>query len=157
MKKRLPPMKRRLKLLWVLLLAACAPTAAPAPGAAPERAQAAAPRRAWWKEVVVYQVYPRSFQDSDGDGLGDLRGITSRLDYIKSLGVDVVWLTPVYQSPNDDNGALGHATSGAVAQAAVLGRRGIVRVTMGLHAVTSLRSRRHHDPPRGPPRARPTR
>lgn len=54
--------------------------------------------------MVVYQVYPRSFQDSDGDGLGDLRGITSRLDYIKSLGVDVVWLTPVYQSPNDDNG-----------------------------------------------------
>ena len=54
--------------------------------------------------MVVYQVYPRSFQDSDGDGIGDIRGITSRLDYIKSLGVDVVWLNPVYQSPNDDNG-----------------------------------------------------
>jgi oligo-1,6-glucosidase len=53
---------------------------------------------------VVYQVYPRSFQDSDNDGLGDLRGITSRLDYIKSLGVNVVWLNPVYRSPNDDNG-----------------------------------------------------
>jgi len=54
--------------------------------------------------VVVYQVYPRSFKDTDGDGIGDLRGVTSRLDYIKSLGVDVVWLNPVYQSPNDDNG-----------------------------------------------------
>jgi oligo-1,6-glucosidase len=97
-------MNRGHKLLWALLLAACAPSAAPPPAVTPERAQAAAPRRAWWKEVVVYQVYPRSFQDSDGDGLGDLRGITSQLDYIKRLGVDVVWLTPVYQSPNDDNG-----------------------------------------------------
>ncbi|TGE06232.1 glycoside hydrolase family 13 protein [Hymenobacter fodinae] len=58
----------------------------------------------WWKEAVVYQVYPRSFQDSNGDGVGDLRGIISRLDYIKSLGVDVVWLNPIYASPNDDNG-----------------------------------------------------
>jgi oligo-1,6-glucosidase len=58
----------------------------------------------WWKEAVVYQVYPRSFQDSNGDGLGDLRGILSRLDYIKSLGVTVIWLNPIYGSPNDDNG-----------------------------------------------------
>ena len=58
----------------------------------------------WWKEAVVYQIYPRSFQDSDGDGVGDLKGIISRLDYIKSLGVDAVWLNPVYTSPNDDNG-----------------------------------------------------
>lgn len=60
--------------------------------------------RTWWKEAVVYQVYPRSFQDSNGDGIGDLKGIISRLDYIKSLGVDVVWLNPIYSSPNDDNG-----------------------------------------------------
>ncbi len=60
--------------------------------------------RCWWKEAVVYQVYPRSFQDSSGDGIGDIPGIISRLDYIKSLGVDVIWLNPVYQSPNDDNG-----------------------------------------------------
>ena len=60
--------------------------------------------RVWWKESVVYQIYPRSFQDSDGDGVGDLNGITKRLDYIKSLGVDVIWLSPVYKSPNDDNG-----------------------------------------------------
>ncbi|HXB91318.1 MAG TPA: alpha-glucosidase [Puia sp.] len=60
--------------------------------------------RKWWKEAVVYQVYPRSFKDSDGDGIGDLKGIISRLDYIKSLGVDVVWLNPIYSSPNDDNG-----------------------------------------------------
>jgi oligo-1,6-glucosidase len=58
----------------------------------------------WWKECVVYQIYPRSFCDSNGDGIGDLRGIISKLDYLKELGVDVVWLSPVYQSPNDDNG-----------------------------------------------------
>ena len=58
----------------------------------------------WWKEAVVYQIYPRSFKDSDGDGIGDLKGIISKLDYIKSLGIDVVWLNPIYSSPNDDNG-----------------------------------------------------
>ena len=58
----------------------------------------------WWKEAIVYQIYPRSFKDSDGDGIGDLKGIISRLDYIKSLGIDVVWLNPIYASPNDDNG-----------------------------------------------------
>lgn len=60
--------------------------------------------KAWWKEAVVYQIYPRSFMDSNGDGIGDLNGITSRLDYLKELGIDVIWLSPVYQSPNDDNG-----------------------------------------------------
>lgn len=60
--------------------------------------------RKWWKESVVYQIYPRSFQDSDGDGIGDLRGVISRLDYLKDLGIDVIWMSPVYQSPNDDNG-----------------------------------------------------
>src|SRR5215210_1572983 len=60
--------------------------------------------RKWWKEAVVYQIYPRSFKDSDGDGVGDLRGIISKLDHIKSLGVNVVWLNPIYSSPNDDNG-----------------------------------------------------
>lgn len=58
----------------------------------------------WWKESVVYQIYPRSFCDSNGDGVGDLRGIISKLDYLHALGVDVVWLSPVYKSPNDDNG-----------------------------------------------------
>ena len=58
----------------------------------------------WWKEAVVYQIYPRSFKDTDGDGIGDIKGITSKLDYIKSLGVDAVWLNPIYSSPNDDNG-----------------------------------------------------
>jgi oligo-1,6-glucosidase len=61
-------------------------------------------RRTWWKEGVVYQIYPRSFADSNGDGVGDLRGIIGKLDYLKTLGVDVVWLSPVYESPNDDNG-----------------------------------------------------
>lgn len=60
--------------------------------------------RAWWKEAVVYQIYPRSFKDSDGDGVGDLKGIISKLDYIKSLGIDIVWLNPIYGSPNADNG-----------------------------------------------------
>lgn len=58
----------------------------------------------WWKEAIVYQIYPRSFKDSNGDGIGDLPGIISKLDYIKSLGVDVIWLCPIYDSPNDDNG-----------------------------------------------------
>lgn len=58
----------------------------------------------WWKESVVYQIYPRSFKDSNGDGIGDLQGIISKLDYIQELGADVVWLSPVYKSPNDDNG-----------------------------------------------------
>ena len=60
--------------------------------------------RTWWKEAVVYQIYPRSFKDSDGDGIGDLRGILSKLDYLKSLGIDVIWLSPIFSSPNDDNG-----------------------------------------------------
>lgn len=58
----------------------------------------------WWKESVVYQIYPRSFRDSNGDGIGDLNGITEKLDYLKELGINVIWLSPVYQSPNDDNG-----------------------------------------------------
>lgn len=61
-------------------------------------------RPAWWKEAVFYQIYPRSFCDGNGDSLGDLKGITMRLDYLKRLGVDAVWLSPVYDSPNDDNG-----------------------------------------------------
>jgi len=60
--------------------------------------------RKWWKEAIVYQIYPRSFKDSDGDGIGDLKGIISKLDYIKSLGIDAVWVNPIYTSPNDDNG-----------------------------------------------------
>ena len=60
--------------------------------------------KAWWKEAIVYQIYPRSFYDSNGDGIGDLNGITSKLDYLKELGIDVIWLSPVYKSPNDDNG-----------------------------------------------------
>ena len=60
--------------------------------------------RKWWKEAVVYQLYPRSFKDSNGDGVGDLKGIISKLDYLKSLGIDVIWLNPIYSSPNDDNG-----------------------------------------------------
>src|SRR4030095_15278150 len=61
-------------------------------------------KKKWWKEAVVYQIYPRSFKDSNGDGVGDLKGITSQLDYIKGLGVDVIWLSPIYDSPNADNG-----------------------------------------------------
>jgi oligo-1,6-glucosidase len=58
----------------------------------------------WWKEAVIYQIYPRSFQDSDGDGVGDLKGITQRLNYLQSLGINAVWLSPICASPNDDNG-----------------------------------------------------
>ena len=58
----------------------------------------------WWKEGIIYQIYPRSFCDKNGDGVGDLRGIISKLDYLKELGVDIIWLSPIYKSPNDDNG-----------------------------------------------------
>ena len=58
----------------------------------------------WWKSAVVYQIYPRSFADADGDGVGDLRGIIGRLDHLAALGVDVLWLSPIYPSPQDDNG-----------------------------------------------------
>lgn len=61
-------------------------------------------KKNWWQEVVVYQIYPRSFMDSNGDGIGDLQGIISKLDYLEKLGIGAIWLSPVYQSPNDDNG-----------------------------------------------------
>lgn len=81
-------------VIWLLAVVACAPPK-PEPSAGSEK---------WWKEAIVYQIYPRSFKDSDGDGVGDLKGIISRLDYLKSLGIDVVWINPIYQSPNYDNG-----------------------------------------------------
>src|SRR3546814_1976286 len=65
----------------------------------------------WWKGAVIYQVYPRSFADSNGDGIGDLAGITARLDYIASLGVDAIWLSPFYPSPMDDFGRSEEHTS----------------------------------------------
>lgn len=58
----------------------------------------------WWQEAVVYQIYPRSFQDSNGDGIGDIPGIIQRLDYLENLGIQAIWLCPVYASPNEDNG-----------------------------------------------------
>jgi oligo-1,6-glucosidase len=67
-------------------------------------AQSVSNQKKWWKEQVVYQIYPRSFKDSDGDGIGDLKGITSKLDYLTQLGVDIVWLSPHFDSPNADNG-----------------------------------------------------
>ncbi|HVU98625.1 MAG TPA: alpha-glucosidase [Puia sp.] len=73
------------------------------PAQSPSKGNDAAERK-WWKEAIVYQIYPRSFKDANGDGIGDLKGIISKLDYIKSLGVTAVWLNPIYASPNDDNG-----------------------------------------------------
>ncbi len=70
---------------------------------APQRTEDSA-TEPWWKSAVVYQIYPRSFADGDGDGIGDLKGIAARLDYVAALGVDVIWLSPVYPSPQDDNG-----------------------------------------------------
>ena len=58
----------------------------------------------WWKESVVYQIYPKSFKDSNGDGIGDIRGIIQKLDYLKELGVNVLWISPMLESPQDDNG-----------------------------------------------------
>ncbi|RFU68988.1 alpha-glucosidase [Peribacillus saganii] len=61
-------------------------------------------KKTWWKESVIYQIYPRSFRDSNGDGIGDLNGITEKLPYLRELGIDVIWVSPVFKSPNDDNG-----------------------------------------------------
>ncbi|MFK7935636.1 MAG: alpha-amylase family glycosyl hydrolase, partial [Saprospiraceae bacterium] len=61
-------------------------------------------KKSWWKEAVVYQIYPRSFKDSNGDGVGDLGGIIEKMDYLKKLGVNLIWCSPIFQSPNDDNG-----------------------------------------------------
>ncbi|HBZ88172.1 MAG TPA: glucohydrolase, partial [Erysipelotrichaceae bacterium] len=58
----------------------------------------------WWKDAVIYQIYPKSFKDSNGDGIGDINGIISKLDYLEKLGIDAIWLSPVYKSPQDDNG-----------------------------------------------------
>ena len=58
----------------------------------------------WWKKAVVYQIYPMSFKDSNSDGMGDLGGVLEKVDYLKELGVDIVWMTPIYESPMDDNG-----------------------------------------------------
>lgn len=58
----------------------------------------------WWRDGIIYQIYPRSFQDSNGDGIGDLPGITSRLDYLADLGIDAIWLSPIYPSPDIDFG-----------------------------------------------------
>ena len=86
-------MKRFCSLLLVLLLAGCN-----------YKSDKIDMDKKWWKESIIYQVYPRSFKDSNGDGIGDLKGIIEKLDYIKSLGVTAVWLNPIYSSPNDDNG-----------------------------------------------------
>ncbi|KHF40885.1 glycoside hydrolase family 13 protein [Halalkalibacter okhensis] len=61
-------------------------------------------KKTWWKEAVAYQIYPRSFMDSNGDGIGDIQGVISKLDYLKALGIDVIWICPIFSSPNDDNG-----------------------------------------------------
>lgn len=92
-------MKIRLLPLVLILLAIC-----PAAIFAQTDSINEANKPTWWKEAVIYQLYPRSFKDSDGDGIGDLKGILSQLDYIKSLGIDAIWLNPIYSSPNDDNG-----------------------------------------------------
>ena len=61
-------------------------------------------KKEWWKESVVYQIYPKSFMDSDNDGMGDIRGIINKLDYLKELGINIIWICPIYKSPMDDGG-----------------------------------------------------
>jgi oligo-1,6-glucosidase len=94
----------RLPLLAVALLLLGCNAEPPAPDTETPPARIQTGDRTWWKEGIIYQIYPRSFQDSDGDGVGDLRGIIERLDYLESLGVTMVWLNPIYASPNADNG-----------------------------------------------------
>ncbi len=86
-------------VLFVALLANCKPKEKQHNAVSSETSE-----KKWWKEATIYQIYPRSFKDSDGDGVGDLKGIISKLDYIKSLGIDAVWLNPFYASPQKDNG-----------------------------------------------------
>lgn len=90
---------KKLKTLFLTLVACLLATASSISQTTPKPVN-----KTWWKEAVVYQIYPRSFKDSNGDGVGDLKGIISKLDYIKSLGVDVIWLNPIFESPNADNG-----------------------------------------------------
>jgi oligo-1,6-glucosidase len=90
-------MNRFIGLLAVIIFMSCN-------NAANEKTVTGQSPNKWWKEAVIYQIYPRSFQDSDGDGVGDLKGITQRLDYLQSLGINAVWLSPICASPNDDNG-----------------------------------------------------
>lgn len=61
-------------------------------------------KRKWWKEGIVYQIYPKSFKDSNNDGIGDIKGIIEKIPYLKDLGINIIWLNPIYDSPNDDNG-----------------------------------------------------
>ena len=79
-----------------------AQTSAPTSIAQSEKDQPTGPE--WWRHAVIYEIYPRSFQDSDGDGVGDIKGITSRLDYLHDLGIDAIWITPMYPSPGIDYG-----------------------------------------------------
>jgi alpha-glucosidase len=90
--------------LLSLCMAAAGHAATATESAQPVKASAAQTGDVWWKHAVIYEIYPRSFQDSNGDGIGDLNGITSRLDYLKALGVDAIWLTPIYPSPQVDFG-----------------------------------------------------
>ena len=93
---------------WTKSIAACAMALTLGLSATAARGQAAQPNsenlKDWWKNAVIYEIYPRSYQDTNGDGIGDLNGITQRLDYLKSLGVDAIWLTPIYPSPQVDFG-----------------------------------------------------
>jgi len=94
----------RLLLPAIVILLAIASCQSPASNSYMKNDSTKIPNRKWWKEAIVYQIYPRSFKDANGDGIGDLKGIISKLDYIKSLGINAVWLNPIYSSPNDDNG-----------------------------------------------------
>jgi alpha-glucosidase len=94
--------KFNLSILALLMGAAMLTAVAQSPNA--QTAKPAVSERDWWKNAVIYEIYPRSFQDSNGDGIGDLNGITARLDYLKELGIDAIWLTPCYPSPQVDFG-----------------------------------------------------
>ncbi|MEO6965313.1 MAG: alpha-amylase family glycosyl hydrolase, partial [Acidobacteriaceae bacterium] len=87
--------------LVVIFLSGCSHHTAPAPSSETQSAASAAP---WWKHALIYEIYPRSFQDTNGDGIGDIDGIVQRLDYLQDLRVNAIWLTPIYPSPQKDFG-----------------------------------------------------
>jgi len=90
--------------LGTLALTSAGQTPPTAESSATKSAQANSTGQEWWRHAVLYEIYPRSFQDSDGDGIGDIKGMTSRLDYLHELGIDAIWITPMYPSPGVDYG-----------------------------------------------------
>ena len=100
------PGRLLVRIVFLVLSLPALAGAQPPPSASiqPTASSVAATNDPWWEHAVIYEIYPRSFQDSNGDGIGDINGITERLDYLQQLGIDAIWITPMYPSPQVDFG-----------------------------------------------------